>query len=363
MYENRKEIAADASNTSGPIRASVRDTRGAGGLRHRSARPTARPVRAFLVAALIVTAGCASPRPDPSVAVPTSPEPTTPAPSSAPSPVETADISEAVVAAYERYLAATSVSMETGDGTHPALVEVARGQALAAAQARVVALASQGRMASGDLVPSIQDVQIEGGTATIIDCYRADLTEHDPDTGEQIADRAGARLRATAELAQGTDGAWTVTAFREGDTCVPAELAEQIEERYRAFWQALAEAGAPPDRDHPQLAEVAAGEQLDGLRRRLADFADQRFEIRDGSTSHPLVVEVRDRDTIARVRDCRELDPVGGVYDTDSGQLVDGGAREGQHALWFVRLELIDGRWKVVDADLAEEDSSCAASS
>ncbi len=143
----------------------------------------------------------------------------------------------------------------------------------------------------------------------------------------------------------------------------PNSRAGPVEARYVAFWDAVADAGNPPNPDHPRLTQVAGGEQLDGLRARLRDFKDKGYEVRDASISHPTVTQVSHRDTVARVRDCRELDPDGGVYDASTGELVDGGARQGQHALWAVRLEKIDGAWKVVDADLAEEDSACAARS
>lgn len=351
-----------SSNTSVPFRGSVTCAQGAGGLRDRPSRLTARSVRASFAAVLLVLAGCASPGVDGSIAEPTTPTTTALPTSSAPSPTETVSAEVEVVAAYEQYLEATAEAMKTGDGELEALLDAAEGQALAAAQARVVALASQERTARGRLVPSVEEVRVQGDTATVRDCYRADITEHEQSTGEQVADRGGARLSATAQLKQ-DGGAWVVASFKEGDSCVPSELAAEIEDQYLAFWATVAEAGAPPDPQHQGLGDVAAGDQLEGLRSRLRDFEQQGYEIRDDSVANPRVVQVSHRDTVAHVRDCRELDPDGGVYDADSGELIDGGARDGQHALWVVRLELIDGVWKVVDADLAEEDSKCAADS
>lgn len=354
-----------SSYHSTPFRDGDGVARGAGGLPTRPVLTSARIGRALSLAALIVLSGCASPQANTSTP-PASPSPTAatrpPAEGSAlPEPTE--DARTEVVAAYERYLEATARAMESGDGDLPELLDAATGQALAAAQARVVALTSQDRTARGRFLPSIEDVQTDADAATIRDCFRADIIEHDADAGEQVADRDGARLNATVELSRGTGDGWVVTSFREGDTCVPTELADEIEARYVAFWHAVADAGNPPNPDHPQLTEVAAGEQLHGLRARLRHFENKGYEVRDASISHPTVTLVSHRDTVARVRDCRELDPDGGVYDTSTGELVDGGARQGQHALWAVRLELIDGGWKVVDADLAEEDSACAAPS
>jgi hypothetical protein len=36
---------------------------------------------------------------------------------------------------------------------------------------------------------------VNGDSATVEDCYRADLVEYDADTDEQVADRGGARVR------------------------------------------------------------------------------------------------------------------------------------------------------------------------
>lgn len=260
-----------------------------------------------------------------------------------------------VLAAYTRYLDSTVAAMEAGD---PAEIESARGQALAAAQGRVAALTSQGRTARGAFVPEIQMIEVEGDTARLRDCYRADVTEHDDETGDQVADRAGIRFGADVDLAQEDDG-WIVVEFNHGDPCVPDELARTLERRYVDFWDAVAVAGRPPDPDHADLADTAAGEQLDGLRARLAEFRDQSYEVRDASVPHPVAIQVSRDDTVGMVRDCRDLDPEGGVYDAETGELVDGGAAPGQRSLWETRLELIDDVWKVVDADLMEEDSGC----
>lgn len=276
-------------------------------------------------------------------------------------PGTTPEPSSTVLATYERYLDATVAAMESGDPQSDELTQTSQDQALTAAQARVANLVAQDRTARGRFLPTVQSLEIEGAIAEIRDCYRADITEHDVDSGEQVADRAGARFAASAELEQLADGRWTVVAFREGDPCVPSELAREIEDRYREFWDALAIAGSPPDPEHPGLADVAAGEQLNGLREQLRRFRDADHEVRDESASHPTTLRVSDHDTVANVRDCRELDPEGGVYESSTGELVDGGARPGQRALWEARLELINGSWKVVDADLVEEDSACDA--
>lgn len=338
-------------------------TRGSGVLPKRPADIWTRASRVLPIAALVLLVGCArgGANGSTSSSSPSRPAPTPTVTAAASSPEQSEDPQAAVVAAYERYLDAATTATASADPNHPELLDTARGQALAAVQARVATLSSQDRTARGRFLPAIEAVEIDGETAEIRDCYRADITEHSADTGEEVADRAGARFAAWVELEQLSDGRWVVVAFHEGDPCVPSELAAVIEDRYREFWDALATAGSPPDPDHPALADVAAGEQLDGLREQLRRFRDAGHEVRNESVSHPTTLEVSDHDTVARLRDCRELDPEGGVYESSSGELVDGGARPGQRALWEARLELIGGSWKVVDADLVEEDSACAA--
>lgn len=245
--------------------------------------------------------------------------------------------------------------METGD---PTRIESATGQALAAAQARVASLTSQDRVAKGVFRPAIQSLDLDGDTAELRDCYASDITEHHRETEEQLADRNGTRFSASVVLER-SDESWVVAEFKQGEFCVPDDLAVEVEDRYLAFWAAVGAAGRPPNPDHPDLANTAAGEQLRGLRERIAGFRDDGYEVRDGTVSHPVATQISEDDTVAMVRDCRDLDPDGGIYDTETGELVHGGAEPGQRDLWETRLELIGGDWKVVDAGLIEGDSAC----
>lgn len=283
---------------------------------------------------------------------------TSPSPTTEPSdPTATSEdpAEVAVRAAYRRYLDTTVEAMRTGDTGQ---IAGARGQALAAAQGRVTALRSQGRLAKGELIPAIQAIEVGDGVAHLKDCYRQDIVEHDSDSDEVVADRNGLRVAASAALEQDGDD-WVVAEFVQGDVCVPDEMATVVEGRYVAFWEAVTAAGAGADPDHAALAETTAGGQLDGLRDALARFRDEGLEVRDESVPHPEAVRLWSSDTVAIVRDCRELDADGGVYDAETGELVEGGAEPGQRALWETRLEIIDGAWKVVDADEIEEDSAC----
>lgn len=336
--------------------AAAREHGGRCHMRHREGHLRNRLHLTATVGVLLLSACTGGPTADPSP-TPTPSAATSPTEVASPSPSEVVSTSaEAdVEAAYQRYLDSTVAAMESGD---PAMIEGARGQALTAAQARVAALTSQERIAKGVFRPAIQSLGIEDDVAQLGDCYAADLTEHDRDTDEQLADRGGTRFAATVALELDDDG-WTVVEFHQGEFCVPEELANEVEARYLAFWSAVGAAGSPPDPDHPDLADTAAGEQLDGLREQLSGFRDAGHEIRDETVSHAEAVQISDDDSVALVRDCRDLDPEGGIYDSETGELVHGGAEPGQRDLWETRLELIDGTWKVVDADLIEEDSGC----
>lgn len=305
------------------------------------------------------TNSSADPAPSPtdsaSAPSPSAPSPTSTAPSAVP------DAEQLAVSAYEDYLAAVSLAVQQDDEP-VALEDVATGQALVAAQARVAGLASQNRRARGELIADVQEIQVNEDSATISDCYRDELVEYDLDTDEQLADHAGTRFAATVKLER-TDGDWIVTEFVEGDFCVPDDIAGEVAARYLEFWSAVADAGRPPNPDHPGLNETAGGEQLAGLRDRLAQFRDEGLEVRGEHTSHPVVTRVSGEDTVAHVQDCRALDPEGGIYDAETGELVQGGADPGERSLWEARLELIDGSWKVIDADLKEEGSGCEATS
>ena len=129
-----------------------------------------------LVGALGLSA-CTSSSADPTT--PTEPVATIPStsgstsPSAAESPPTSSttsapDVEESLVTAYEDYLAAVALAVQQDDEP-VSLEDVAAGQALAAAQARVVGLASQNRRARGQLVADVQEVEVDGGSGTISD--------------------------------------------------------------------------------------------------------------------------------------------------------------------------------------------------
>ena len=274
-----------------------------------------------------------------------------------PEPVEPTD-DEVVAAAYEAFLDGLTAAMEAGDPDLTALTEHAEGAGLVSAQAMVVSLTEADRVARGEFVPSFESIEVDGDSANVEDCYRADLVEYDAATDEQVADRGGARFAATARLERAAE-TWLVTEFAQRDVCAPAKIADEVRDRYLAFWDAVWSAADPPDPDHPGLAETAAGTHLEGLQAQLTQLRDEGQVRRGRGTENPVVTYVTDQDTAALVSDCVEENPDGGVYDAQSGERIEGGTAPGQHTLLETRLELIEETWRVVNVRVVEEDSSC----
>lgn len=274
-----------------------------------------------------------------------------------PEPAEPTD-EERVTASYEAFLQALTEAMEEADPDSPMLAERADGAGLVSAQAMVVSLTTADRVARGEFVPSIESIEIDGDTAELEDCYRADVVEYDVDTDEQVADRGGARFEVSAELQRAGEG-WVVTDFTQGDVCAPSVIAGVVEDRYLAFWDAVWSAADPPDPDHPGLVDTAAGEHLAGVQEQLTQLREEGRVRRGRGTENPVVLYVTAHDTEAVVLDCVEENPDGGLYDAATGERVEGGTAEGQRTLLETRLEVIDSLWRVVNVSVLEEDSSC----
>jgi hypothetical protein len=272
-------------------------------------------------------------------------------------PVEPTD-DEAVAAAYESFLDGLTAAMEAGDPDLTDLTEHADGAGLVSAQAMVVSLTEAGRVARGEFVPSFESIEVTGESASVDDCYRAEIVEYDAATDEQVADRSGARFAATVQLERGDDG-WVVTEFVEGDVCAPATLAADVEDRYLAFWDAAWDASDPADPDHRGLLQTAAGDYLDALRAQLAQLQEAGHVRRGRGIENPTTVYVTGHDQEALVRDCVEENPDGGVYDAATGELVDAGESPGDRTLLEARLEVIEDAWRVVNVRVVEEDSAC----
>jgi hypothetical protein len=193
---------------------------------------------------------------------------------------------DAVATGYEAFLTALTAAMEAGDPDLTELTETAEGAGLVSAQAMVVSLTEGGRVARGEFVPSFEVVDVHGDTASVEDCYRADIVEFDAATDEQVADRGGARFEANAQLELDEDR-WVVTEFVEGDVCAPAVLAAVIEDRYLAFWDAAWDASDPADPDHRGLLETTTGDYVTALQAQLTQMKEAGHVRRGRGTENP----------------------------------------------------------------------------
>ncbi|MDP8932136.1 MAG: hypothetical protein M3O70_27100 [Actinomycetota bacterium] len=289
---------------------------------------------------------------------PTSTLAPTPTPSPTPSTPE-----ERVVAAYTTFLGAVAESMVLRDPNYPRLAELAVGDGLLNGKARAMGLLDLGTTAEGRFVPAIQRVEVKGDRAELVDCYRMDFTYREAQTGK-VVDEGGTRFKLEAAL-QRINGAWKVSRFFENEFCVPQDLERQILAAYRAVDRAVRQAEASADPDHPALAAAMAGRQLDGTRRKIAQWRDEGYVRRDFTAIHPVVVQVRRHDTLAIVRDCAVEDPRTGLYDPKAGQRISKEQVEpGHRALSLAQLERFTDQWgqpvwKLTGFEVTEKDSRC----
>ncbi len=123
--------------------------------------------------------------------------------------------------------------------------------------------------------------------------------------------------------------------------------------RYLAYWEARLEANqAPPNPDHPSLAEYATGRQLDTViaetrRRRDEGLAIRRPENSVGKHDVRVVNEKPDEVTL---QDCSINDGI--IYRVATGEVVnDDVVTQSIRAT----MRLVDGNWKLERASLVQE--------
>ncbi len=254
----------------------------------RSSRLAAAILAGSLALAACNSTGDANPAEDPPEVAPSATDDGNPAdPVDEPDAAEASD-EDAVAATYAAFLGVLTAAMEASDPDLTELSEHADSRGLVSAQAMVVSLTEADRVARGDFVPSFEAVEVNGDTATVEDCYRAEIVEYDAATDEQVADRGGAPFEATAHLER-DDGTWLVTQFAQGDLCAPSEIAAEVRDRYLAFWDAVWSAADPPDPEHPGLTDTAAGAHLERLQAQLTQFRDDGQVRRGRGTENPIV--------------------------------------------------------------------------
>lgn len=147
-----------------------------------------------------------------------------------------------------------------------------------------------------------------------------------------------------------------------GDAAAPApttttttSVEEAVLDAYLAFWDAFFLAADPPDPDHPALAEVATGEQLERLQELFAQRQADGIANRRGATrQRPHVVSATpDRATVA---DCWLDEAV--LVDVETGKVI------GDRKVWTEGEFLLvreGGTWKVASNAITErgDDQPC----
>lgn len=123
--------------------------------------------------------------------------------------------------------------------------------------------------------------------------------------------------------------------------------------RYLAFWQARLEANqAPPNPEHPALAEYATGPQLENVTDETRRRRDQGLAIRrpDNSRSRHDVRVISATPDEATLQDCSVNDGV--IYRIDSGEVVnDDVVTQSIRAT----MRVVGGLWKLERASLVQE--------
>lgn len=137
------------------------------------------------------------------------------------------------------------------------------------------------------------------------------------------------------------------------------DVEAEVVSAYLAFWEAVGAAADPPDPDHPDLEATAADPQLSQLRRILSQYREQGYVRRGEHQRNPVIRAFVDEGRAVVIDDCSELDPEAGLYDAETGELVEGGSEPGDRELLEARLELIDGSWKVVNFNVVDGGSEC----
>ncbi|MFE6049591.1 hypothetical protein ACFQ6N_02415 [Kitasatospora sp. NPDC056446] len=133
------------------------------------------------------------------------------------------------------------------------------------------------------------------------------------------------------------DGSWT-----------PQQ--DQVRQSYFAYWEALLKANASGESDTPELALVAASNQLSLVRQNVAHLRDQGA-VAMGSVGH-TVRGISLQDGVATLVDC--VDVRSWIqYDLATGAQRSGQLIDRPNQLTSYTLALKDGQWMVTDSKSA----------
>ena len=347
---------------------------------------------AVITCVVIVVAGCSPPGDGDTGGLPEfSPGPSADALTSAPSAPPAAPDAEQIVDAYRRYTAAVSDALAEGDGQIPALAEVATGQALKDARARVRANRDHGVVTSGALEPSATVAEVDwsgGDEATVSDCVLNGLAHVAADGPDVVEVEATGTRRPVEATLRRTSNGWVVRRvempqdedsdnpqedppFLRGPmpdgppSCAPPELEQELLVRYQAFWDAFDHAfgfgrDGPADPDDPALAETSVDPQLSDTRKFFRQLAEENQTSQgEPDSREPWVLGVTDFDRTAFIADCVTLG-ASQTVDLDTGEVVERN-NAGQLDYYETRLGH-DGLWQVAKLDIvAEELQQCVS--
>lgn len=326
--------------------------------------------RLVLLIGLLLAAACTSQADGEALPSPI-PSPATSATGPAAPPTPSEDPAAAALAAYGEYLRAWTSALAAGDPGAPALAELATDSALQTARQQLQANQADGVIATGTIQPAatLAEITVEGDRATIRDCLLNDLTQVPAaNTDEVVAPANGNRQPLTATLTQAERG-WMVSETTGpelrgpvlgGEACAPPAVAQELIERYEAYWDAVYAAGdpgggQPADPDNPRLAETMVDPQLADTRESFAELRAAGQVLRGRPDTAPVVLGLFEYDQLGVVLDC-VITPAGaGIFDVATNQPIDaGGDTAGERSLDSTQMRFDGATWNVANWDIGE---------
>lgn len=291
-------------------------------------------------------------------------------PTIVPNPVDHGRLTAGVLGAYEAYLSVLVEALAAGDPETAAFDGLVTGAALERTRQALRANLEEDVRAEGTVLPAATtaDVQIDGERARLSDCVRNDLARvsaSDPETVVVEPRRIRQPLTVTFER---EDEGWMIVdlegpplrgpATEEAEVCAPTGLERDILAAYEAHWDAVYAAadpgdGKPPDPGHPDLASTIGEPQLGHWQAMLTEWRDRGYVMRGRPETDPQVRGVFDGDRMAVVFDCVTEVEGAGVYELDSGRLIEA-PEPGAGTQDTTELRFEDGRWKVTNWDIVE---------
>jgi hypothetical protein len=133
----------------------------------------------------------------------------------------TTTVADAILAGYRAFWDGYLEAADPMSPDHPVLERVATGGQLRQLRSAFLARRSAGEVIRGELDLAPRVTEVDGGNATVSDCYLDRTGVYDAATGQRKDRESGVRHRVTVRLVrEGSD--WKVASIsREGDGCTP----------------------------------------------------------------------------------------------------------------------------------------------